>query len=40
MLDFALDYKDGLSRLGCQIPVTTELARWCADGGVIDLPRF
>jgi ferredoxin len=40
MLDFALDYRDGLSRLGCQIEVTPELAKWCAEGGVIDLPRF
>ncbi|BEJ10914.1 hypothetical protein CspHIS471_0103360 [Cutaneotrichosporon sp. HIS471] len=40
MLDFALDYRDGLSRLGCQVVVSPELAKWCAEGGVIDLPRF
>jgi ferredoxin len=40
MLSYALSYKDGHSRLGCQIKVTEKLGQWCADGGVIGLPRF
>lgn len=40
MLGYALSYKDGESRLGCQVKVTPELAKWVEDGGVIDLPRF
>jgi len=40
MLGTALDYRDGPSRLGCQIKVTPELSLWAENGGVIDLPRF
>jgi hypothetical protein len=40
MLGYALGYRDGESRLGCQIKVTTELAEWSRSGGVIGLPRF
>ncbi|WRT70947.1 uncharacterized protein IL334_007946 [Kwoniella shivajii] len=40
MLGYALGYKDGESRLGCQVKVTKELAEWCNAGGVIGLPRF
>lgn len=40
MLGYALGYRDGESRLGCQIKVTTELAEWSRGGGVIGLPRF
>ncbi|KAL1412487.1 hypothetical protein Q8F55_000232 [Vanrija albida] len=40
MLGYAISYRDGQSRLGCQVKVTPELAKWVADGGVIDLPRF
>lgn len=40
MLEFAIDYNDETSRLGCQVKVTKELARWVEDGGVVDLPRF
>ncbi|WVW80720.1 hypothetical protein I302_102706 [Kwoniella bestiolae CBS 10118] len=40
MLGYALGYRDGESRLGCQIPVTKELGEWCKNGGVIGLPRF
>ncbi|WVR08814.1 hypothetical protein IAU60_005872 [Kwoniella sp. DSM 27419] len=40
MLGYALGYKDGESRLGCQVKVTQALGEWCAQGGVITLPRF
>ncbi|WWD20921.1 hypothetical protein CI109_105399 [Kwoniella shandongensis] len=40
MLGYALGFKDGESRLGCQIKVTKELVAWCEGGGVIGLPRF
>ncbi|WWC64948.1 uncharacterized protein I303_107562 [Kwoniella dejecticola CBS 10117] len=40
MLGYALGYRDGESRLGCQVQVTKELGEWCAAGGVIGLPRF
>ena len=40
MLGYAIDVKEGESRLGCQINVTPELARWVEDGGIIRLPRF
>lgn len=40
MLEFAVDYNDEASRLGCQIEVTPELAEWVEEGGVIELPRF
>ena len=40
MLGYALGYRDGESRLGCQIKVTKELSEWCAKGGTIGLPRY
>lgn len=40
MLGYALGYRDGESRLGCQIKVTKELGEWCAQGGTIGLPRY
>lgn len=40
MLGTAIGYKDGLSRLGCQIKVTPELSQWAGTGGRIDLPRW
>ncbi|KIR24626.1 hypothetical protein I309_06546 [Cryptococcus deuterogattii LA55] len=40
MLGYAIGYKEGESRLGCQIEVTRDLAKWCDDGGIIRLPRF
>lgn len=40
MLGTALGYRDGPSRLGCQIKVTPELAVWAKNGGVIDLPQY
>jgi hypothetical protein len=40
MLGYALGYRDGESRLGCQIKVTTELAEWSRGGGIVGLPRF
>ncbi|WVQ95440.1 hypothetical protein IAU59_002537 [Kwoniella sp. CBS 9459] len=40
MLGYALGYKDGESRLGCQVKVTKELGEWADNGGVISLPRF
>ncbi|WVQ63438.1 uncharacterized protein L199_001591 [Kwoniella botswanensis] len=40
MLGYALGYRDGESRLGCQIKVTKELSEWCKQGGAIGLPRF
>ncbi|KAK4684574.1 hypothetical protein P7C73_g5604, partial [Tremellales sp. Uapishka_1] len=40
MLGYALSYKEGESRLGCQIKVTPELVKWVEDGGVVGLPRF
>lgn len=40
MLSYALSYKDGHSRLGCQIKITDALGKWCDQGGVIGLPRF
>jgi hypothetical protein len=40
MLGTAISYKDGPSRLGCQIKVTPELSLWAEQGGVIDLPRW
>ncbi|KAK8850758.1 hypothetical protein IAR55_004678 [Kwoniella newhampshirensis] len=40
MLGYALGFRDGESRLGCQIKVTKELGQWCENGGVIGLPRF
>jgi hypothetical protein len=40
MLGYALGYRDGESRLGCQIKVTNELAEWSRGGGVVGLPRF
>ncbi|WWC72821.1 uncharacterized protein I206_106785 [Kwoniella pini CBS 10737] len=40
MLGYALGYRDGESRLGCQVRVTKELAEWSKKGGVIGLPRF
>jgi len=40
MLGYAVGYRDGESRLGCQIRVTQALGKWIQDGGVIGLPRF
>lgn len=44
MLGYALGYRDGESRLGCQIKVTKELADWLEagkdEGRVISLPRY
>lgn len=40
MLGTALEYRDGPSRLGCQIKVTPDLSLWSENGGVIDLPRY
>lgn len=40
MLGYAIGYKEGESRLGCQIEVTKDLAKWCDEGGIIRLPRF
>ncbi|KAG8907114.1 hypothetical protein FRB99_005369 [Tulasnella sp. 403] len=39
MLEYAIGLEEE-SRLGCQIPVTTELADWLQGGGQIKLPRF
>jgi ferredoxin len=40
MLGYALGYKDGESRLGCQVRVTRELAEWSKAGGTVGLPRY
>ncbi|ORX40904.1 Sucrase/ferredoxin-like-domain-containing protein [Kockovaella imperatae] len=40
MLGYAIDYRDGQSRLGCQVKVTQELVKWIEDGGIIKLPRY
>lgn len=40
MLGYAIDFRDGESRLGCQIRVTPELAKWVEEGGIIHLPQF
>lgn len=40
MLFTALEYRDGESRLGCQVRVTPELAEWNKDGGVLKLPQY
>ncbi|ORY26809.1 Sucrase/ferredoxin-like-domain-containing protein [Naematelia encephala] len=40
MLGYAVGYRDGQSRLGCQIKVTEKLAEWVEKGGIIALPRF
>ncbi|OXG18590.1 hypothetical protein C366_02695 [Cryptococcus neoformans Tu401-1] len=40
MLGYAIGYKEGESRLGCQIEVTKDLAKWCDEGRIIRLPRF
>ncbi|KAL7422459.1 hypothetical protein Q5752_003107 [Cryptotrichosporon argae] len=40
MLGYALGYKDGRSRLGCQVRVDDGLAAWAARGGEIGLPQF
>lgn len=40
MLGYAVSYRDGESRLGCQIKVTRALAEWAKEGGIIGLPRF
>lgn len=42
MLGYALGYRDGESRLGCQIKVTRELAEWAKgqEDGIISLPRY
>ncbi len=40
MLGYAIGYRDGQSRLGCQIKVTKELGEWVEKGGMIGLPRF
>lgn len=46
MLGYALGYKEGESRLGCQVRVTRELGEWAeregeGEGeGVLRLPRF
>lgn len=39
MLGYALGYRDGESRLGCQIKVDAKFAEWAKEG-VISLPRF
>jgi hypothetical protein len=39
MLGYAVGFRDE-SRLGCQIKVTPELAKWVEEGGLIGLPRF
>lgn len=39
MLGYALGYRDGESRLGCQIKVDAKFAEWAKDG-IISLPRF
>jgi ferredoxin len=40
MLGYAIGFKAGISRLGCQIQITPEVKEWAKAGGVIDLPRF
>lgn len=40
MLGYALGFREGESRLGCQIKVDQALGDWCASGGVMGLPRF
>lgn len=40
MLFTALAFRDGASRLGCQIPVTRELAAWNGQGGRLNLPQY
>jgi ferredoxin len=40
MLGYAVGYRDGASRLGCQIKVDRALGLWAERGGVIGLPRF
>ena len=40
MLGYALGYRDGESRLGCQVKVTEALGRCASEGGVLQLPRF
>ncbi|KAG8946673.1 hypothetical protein FRC03_001317 [Tulasnella sp. 419] len=40
MLEYALFRNEAESRLGCQIQVTKELAKWNQEGGVIRLPRY
>ncbi|ODN96457.1 hypothetical protein L198_04171 [Cryptococcus wingfieldii CBS 7118] len=40
MMGYAIGYKEGESRLGCQVKVTAGLGEWCKNGGVIGLPRF
>ena len=40
MLGYAIGFKEGQSRLGCQIKVTRELGEWVAGGGMLGLPRY
>jgi len=40
MLGYAVGYREGASRLGCQIKVDQRLGEWVEKGGVIGLPRF
>lgn len=40
MLYTALGFRDGESRLGCQVRVSEELAEWNRQGGAITLPEF
>lgn len=40
MLFTALDFRDGESRLGCQVRVTEELSAWNEKGGMIELPQY
>lgn len=40
MLGYAIGFKEGESRLGCQIQVTRELGEWARKGGVVGLPRY
>jgi ferredoxin len=40
MLDYALGYREGESRLGCQIKVDGKLLEWGKQGGELSLPRY
>lgn len=40
MLGYAIGYREGESRLGCQILVGEELGAWCESGGVLGLLRY
>ncbi len=40
MLGYAIGFREGESRLGCQIRFTRELGEWVKSGGVVGLPRY